>query len=185
MKKLLSSLTLALIAVSFSALAAAPKLTVSEKVEINASAKTVWAKVQNFGDLGAFHPAVKTTEITSGTNNKVGAKRLLTLQDGGTINETLTKYDKKKMMYGYIITDGVLPVSNYSAVIKVKALGKDKSVVTWNANFKRKDLADAPAAGQDDKAATDTITGVFKGGLENLKKISEVAPAAESMPAAK
>lgn len=173
MKKLLSTLTLALLAVSFSAVAAAPKLMVSEKVEINASADKVWEKVKNFGDLGAFHPAVKTTEITSGTNNKAGAKRLLTLQDGGTINETLTRYSNKKMMYSYVITDGVLPVSHYSAVIKVKPVGKDKSVVTWNAVFKRKDLAATPAAGQDDKTATDTITGVFKGGLDNLKKISE------------
>ena len=183
MKKLLSGLTVALLAVSFSAVAAAPKLSVAEKIEINAPAAAVWAKVENFGDLGAFHPAVKTTEITSGTNNKVGAKRLLTLQDGGTVNETLTKYSAKKTMYGYKITESVLPVSHYSAVIKVKAIGKDKTLVTWNANFKRKDLADAPAAGQDDKAATDTITAVFKGGLENLKKITEVAPAAEAMPA--
>ena len=43
----------------------------------------------------------------------------------------------------------------------------------WNANFARKDLSATPAKGQDDAAATDTIHAVFKGGLENLKKITE------------
>jgi mxaD protein len=39
--------------------------------------------------------------------------------------------------------------------------------------FKRKDPANPGAPGQDDKAAKEAITGIFKAGLENLKKISE------------
>ena len=57
----------------------AKSLAVHEEVTINASAAKVWAKVSNFNDLGAWHPAVKTTEIVSGKNNQVGAERLLTL----------------------------------------------------------------------------------------------------------
>ena len=45
--------------------------------------------------------------------------------------------------------------------------------VVWNANFKRKDLSETPVKGQDDEAATGTIHAVFKGGLDNLKKITE------------
>ena len=54
-------------------------LAVVEKVTINAHTAKVWAKVANYGDLGAFHPAVAKTEIKSGTNNVKGAVRLLTL----------------------------------------------------------------------------------------------------------
>jgi mxaD protein len=152
---------------------AAGNLAVEEKVTINAPAAKVWAKVGNYGDLGAFHPAVAKTEIKSGTNNTKGAVRLLTLGDGGTVNETLTSYDAAGMNYAYVINESVLPVSNYSAKIDVNAISANVTEVVWNANFKRKDLSASPAKGADDEAATGTIHAVFKGGLDNLKKITE------------
>lgn len=152
---------------------AASSLVVEEKVTINAPASKVWAKAGNYGDLGAFHPAVAKTEIMSGTNNTKGAVRLLTLGDGGTVNETLSNYDAAGMSYAYVINESVLPVSNYSAKIMVKPVSANVSEVVWNANFKRKDLSASPAKGQDDEAATATIHAVFKGGLDNLKKLSE------------
>jgi mxaD protein len=152
---------------------AAGNLSVEEKVTINAPAAKVWAKAGNYGDLGAFHPAVAKTEILSGSNNTKGAVRLLTLGDGGTVNETLTSYDATGMSYTYVINESVLPVSNYSAKIWVKPISANVTEVVWNANFKRKDLSATPIKGQDDEAATGTIHAVFKGGLDNLKKITE------------
>ncbi len=152
---------------------AASNLSAEEKVTINAPAAKVWAKVGNYGDLGAFHPAVAKTEIKSGTNNTKGAVRLLTLGDGGTVNETLTSYDAAAMSYAYVINEGVLPVSSYSAKIMVKPISANVTEVVWSADFKRKDLSATPAKGQDDEAATGTIHAVFKGGLDNLKKITE------------
>ena len=151
----------------------AANLSVVEKITINAPADKVWAKVGNYGDLGAFHPAVAKTEIKGGTNNTKGAVRLLTLGDGGTVNETLTNYDAAGMSYSYIITESVLPVSHYSATIDVNPVSANVTEVVWNANFARKDPSATPAKGQDDAAGTDTIHAVFKGGLDNLKKITE------------
>jgi mxaD protein len=151
----------------------AKSLSAHEEVTINAPAAKVWTKVSNFNDLGAWHPAVKNTEIVSGTNNKVGAERLLTLQDGGTIKEKLLAYSAKKQSFKYSIIEGVLPVSSYVSTVSVKAQGKDKTLVVWNGTFKRKDTSATPAAGQDDEAAVKTMTGVYRGGLDNLKKISE------------
>jgi len=142
------------------------EIHVKKSVKINASADKAWAKIADFGDLGAWHPAVAKTEIVEGTNNEKGAKRVLTLQDGGKINETLTAYNAKKRTMSYIITESVLPVDAYSATLTVKAAGKGKSIVSWTAHFKAK-------AGSDDKTAEDTINGVFDGGLGNLKKIQE------------
>ncbi len=159
---------------TFSAVADSVKtLKVKEEVTINAPSAKVWEKVSNFNDLGAWHPAVKTTEITNGENNKVGAERLLTLQDGGTINERLLAYNANAKTFSYSIIEGVLPVSNYESKVTVKPIGKDKSVVTWEGKFKRKDVSANPAEGQDDATAVKVITSVYRGGLDNLKKISE------------
>jgi mxaD protein len=151
----------------------AKALTVYEEVTINAPAAKVWATVSNFNDLGAWHPAVKKTEIVSGSNNKVGAERLLTLQDDGTIKEKLLAYNAKNKSFKYAIVEGVLPVSSYTSTLNVRAQGKDKTLVAWTGHFKRKDTAAMPAAGQDDEAAVKTMTSVYRGGLDNLKKISE------------
>ena len=169
MKKLLAILTL--VTISFTAHAETQvqtikMLNVKKSVTINAPADKVWEKISDFGDMGAWHPAVAKTEIVEGTNNVKGAKRVLTLQDGGKINETLTAYNPKKRAMAYMITESVLPVDAYKAIISVRIAEKGQSVVTWGADFKAK-------AGADDKTAKDTISGVFDGGLGNLKKLLE------------
>lgn len=151
----------------------AKSLSAHEEVTINAPAEKVWSRVSNFNDLGAWHPAIKKTEIVSGTNNKVGAERLLTLQDDGTIKEKLLAYSAKKHSFKYSIIEGVLPVSNYVSTLSVKPQGKDKTLVVWSGTFKRKDTSATPATGQDDETAVKTMTGVYRAGLDNLKKISE------------
>lgn len=135
-------------------------------LSIDASAAKTWEKIAKFGDLGAWHPAVAKTEITAGLDTKKGAKRTLTLQDGGKINEKLTAYNAKNKTMSYIIVSGVLPVTDYASTIQVHANGADHSVVVWESSFKAK----APA---DDKSASEAISGVYEGGLNNLKKILE------------
>jgi len=169
MEKSMSKLLIALglVATGFATQAnAADSLYVIKSVNINVPAAKAWDKIAKFGDLGAWHPAVAKTEIVYGKDYKKGAKRVLTLQDGGKINETLTAYDTKHMTMSYVITDSVLPVTKYSASLHVYSNGADKSVVVWDANF-------VPKAPADEKAASGTINGVFDGGLSNLKKILE------------
>ena len=144
----------------------AKTLSVREEVSISAPAAKVWSTVSNFNDLGAWHPAVKSTEIVSGENNKVGTVRLLTLQDGGTIKEKLLAYKAKGKTFKYSILESVFPVSDYVSSVTVKADGKDKSLIVWEGTFKHKQ-------GSDDDTAVKTMTSVYRGGLDNLKKISE------------
>ena len=147
-------------------------IRLKESIEINAPADKVWAKVGSFADM-AWHPAIAKTAITSGKADEVGATRVLTTQDGGNINEVLTNFDAASKTMKYEITESVLPVREYGATLKVEAAGEGKSIVTWRAMFKRKDPANPGAKGQDDEAAKAAIEGIFKSGLQNLKKISE------------
>ena len=167
MRALLTPLAFVIAALPF-AVHAEGKLKVDESVEINAPADAVWSKISNFGDLGAWHPAVKTTEIVTGKNNEKGAVRLLTLQDNGTIKEALEAYNPKRHSYSYRIIEGVLPVTDYRSTITVKALNATSSKVTWSGKFNGKD---STKKASDD--AVTTITSVYKDGLNNLKKIIE------------
>jgi len=160
-------LILATFSFSAAALAAEPDtLYVIKSINIDAPASKTWNKISKFGDLGAWHPAVAKTEIVKGNEATKGANRVLTLQDGGKINETLTAYSAAEHSMSYIITESVLPVTVYASTLRVLPNGANKSVVVWEGSFKAK----APA---DDNAAVTTINSVYDGGLANLKKLVE------------
>ena len=166
---------LALLAVSACAPSGgdAPVLTVTKSVDINAPASVVWDTVKDFDALNRWHPAVAKTEIVEGTNNTVGAVRVLTLGDGGTIREKLVAWDGNGRSLKYTILEGVLPVSSYESTITVAESGADASKVTWTGNFKRKDTSATPAKDADDATATTTMESVYQAGLDNLKKMVE------------
>ncbi len=166
------ALTASLLASGISA-AAAPELHLKKTITIAAPADKVWEASKNFNGLNTWHPALASDELVSGTNNTVGAVRLLTLKGGGTIKEKLLAFDETGHRYRYAIIESVLPVSHYSSTFVVSATGTDKTLVTWSGKFKRKNLDDSPGDTENDKAALDAITGVYTSGLANLKKIVE------------
>ena len=147
-----------------SAAFSAGNLAVTKSAEVNAPAAVVWAKVKDFNALNGWHPAVAKDEIVEGENNQVGAVRLLTLGDGGTIKESLLAWDDAGMSLTYNILEGVLPVSDYESTLTVVAISDTSSKVTWTGSFNH-------GAGADDQAAMDAISGVYQGGLDNLQKI--------------
>lgn len=143
------------------ALFAAGNIFVSKTIAIEAPAAEVWDKVKDFNGLNTWHPAVASVDITEGENNVPGAVRKLTLQDGGTINETLQTWDATSMTYSYNITESVLPVSDYEATLEIVPITPNSTKVTWSASFNA-------GKGADDETARDTISGIFDSGLENL-----------------
>jgi mxaD protein len=169
-------LTAVLVLASANAAAqAAPILHVRKSIIIDATVDNVWAAAKNFDSLNAWHPAVAKDAIVEGKNDTIGAVRLLTLQDGGTIKEKLLGFSDRGHRFSYSIVEGVLPVSHYTSTFLVRSAGPGKSAVTWSGTFQRKDTGPTPAAGADDKTATTTIGGVYQGGLDNLKKLVEAA----------
>jgi len=172
--KLISATALALtVLASGYSVAAAPELHVHKTIAINASADKVWNLVKDFNGLNNWHPAVAKDDIVEGTNNTVGAVRLLSLKGGGTIKEKLLGFDAAGHSFRYAIVEGVIPVSSYTSHLSVKSAGDNKSTVTWSGKFKRKNVGENPGDSENDKTAVDTITGVYQSGLDNLKKLAE------------
>jgi mxaD protein len=161
------------LALAAAAWAAAPPLSTTKSIDIDAPAAKVWTVVKEFNGLNTWHPAVAKDEIVEGTNDAVGAVRLLTLKGGGTIKEKLLAYDDAGHSMKYEIVEGVLPVSHYSSTIAVKANGEGKSTMTWTGHYKRKNTGDDPSDKENDKTAQDAVAGVYQGGLDNVKKMAE------------
>lgn len=140
-------------------------LNVKEMVEVKANAQDVWAKIGDFGNIAAWHPAMTTTEIIDGENNQRGAIRAVTLQDGSALKEKLISYDAVRHKYVYTMVDGVMPVSGFQSYLLVQPVTANISRVFWNARFK--------PDGVSDEEAINTVTAVYRDGLNHLKGLVE------------
>ncbi|HEX6827767.1 MAG TPA: SRPBCC family protein [Burkholderiales bacterium] len=163
----------ALLLASSLALAHGPtRQKVTETVTIKASPDAVWAKVRDFGGLQNWHPAVASSSVTDGS--KEGSVRVLTLKDGGKVEETLESMDDGAKKFSYRAKDGgALPVTNYSSTLTVKAGDGGTTVVEWRGAFYRAYTNNDPPPDKNDEAAVKAITGVYTSGLANLKKLME------------
>ncbi len=163
---------LAVVGATWAAWAHGPtRQKVRESIEINAPPAKVWAVIGNFQDMSWLQPVSKT-EGEKG--NEIGATRRLTLADGATIDEELYKYDAEKMSYSYriIAVDvKVLPVTNYSSTLTVSpgADGKGSSL-EWGGAFYRGFPNNEPPPELSDEAAVKAVGGLYRAGLEALKK---------------
>jgi mxaD protein len=156
------------------ALADPPKpLKVSKTVHINAPVDKVWDAVKDFASLPKWHPGFSEDKITKGENNKVGAVRTLTVKDGPSFKEELLAFDDANHTYKYRIIESPLPLRDYHSTMSVQADPKGGARVRWSGVFKRKSTSDTPPDNENDEAATKLVTGVYEGGLANLKKMLE------------
>ena len=81
-----------------------------------------------------------------------------------------------EMSYSYRISKvdvKVLPVTNYSSHLTVTALADGKSKVEWKGAFYRGYPNNNPPPELNDAAAIKAVTGVYKLGLQALKKSLE------------
>jgi mxaD protein len=156
--------------------AGATELTARQSITINAPPEAVWAVVGDFNGLPRWLGTIEYSEILLGTNNEVGAIRQVTRRNGTKVTERLIDYDPRSMRLAYTYVDGAVAASDYFPVLVVKDGGNGTSVVEWTARFKRLSYwVDPPPAGQEDKTLTDFYNGLYKAGLESLKRVVEGA----------
>ncbi|MEO1897013.1 MAG: SRPBCC family protein [Cycloclasticus sp.] len=160
--RLLTSFAFAMLATNTYAESA----SVTEKVDIAASPAAVWAASKDFGNIQSWHPAFVGSTNTNG--NHPGSVRVLDL-GGPTITEELVRFNDENTNFTYKITEvdpAVLPIENYISWYAVRSDGKGGSSVIWMGNF---NTINGAAAADVEKG----VSGVYRGGLDNLKAMLE------------
>jgi mxaD protein len=170
MKRAIAVAALAAIVAPSLVFAAPKQLKVVETTVINAPADKVWAAVKDFDSLDKWHPAIAKDEIVSGSNNKPGAVRALSIKDGPVIKEKLVAFSNATHSFTYKFVDTPFPIKDYVSTLHVKANKDGTSLVRWSSTFKRKNPAENPPDAENDQAGIKLITGIYQSGLANLKK---------------
>jgi len=163
----------ALLAIGAAQATAPQTLKVSQTVKIKAPLDKVWDTVKDFDGLSKWHPGFSSDVLASGGNATVGAVRKLTIKDGPSFTERLLSYDKAHHSYHYMIVESPLPITNYSSTISVRPAPSGMTEVTWSGSFKRKNTSDDPPEAESDAGTIKLVTGVYRDGLDNLKKMLE------------
>lgn len=134
--------------------------SVNTSTKLNVSADTVWNMIGQFGTVAKWHPAIEKSE----QRNEDGATvRELSLTGGGTIVERLEESNDGDRFYTYSIVSGPIPVTNYTATIKVKPNDGNSCTVEWGSEF------DPAGVGEDEAAGI--IRGIYEAGFDNLKSM--------------
>ena len=142
--------------------APAEGLSVKRSVTLEGSPEATWSLIGDYCGIEKWDPGVAKCEIASGTNNRPGAVRLLTLGDGSTMTEELVRHESGLRTYSYRILRSLLPVVAYEATITVLPASRGGSVVEWESTFKA-------APGTSDEAARKTIEAIYDDGLASLR----------------
>ena len=109
--------------------------SVKKSIMIEEDLEKVWSKVNKITKLDWLE-GQKSTKFLGEKKTGVGAKRLISFEDGSNVEEHLVGW-KPKEYFSYIAVSG-LPLEAYHATISIEK-NKSKSVkVTWESYFASK-----------------------------------------------
>src|SRR3954471_14147430 len=132
--------------------------TISRSADVKASAAAIWSVIGPFCAIKDWLPPVGEC-IEDG---KAPPTRILVTKDGkAAFVETQTARNDNEHSYSYAFLSSPLPVSNYTATIKVTAKGDGFSTITWSGSY-------TPDQGKE-KAANEALIGVYEVGLAEIR----------------
>jgi len=109
--------------------------SVKKSIMIEEDLEKVWSKVNKITKLDWLE-GQKSTKFLGEKKTGVGAKRLISFEDGSNVEEHVVGW-KPKEYFSYIAVSG-LPLEAYHATISIEK-NKSKSVkVTWESYFASK-----------------------------------------------
>lgn len=144
---------------------------VVESIQVDVAPDVAWAQIKDFNGMPSWHPAIESSTATDGNN--VGSVRTLVLKGGAKVVEELEGYSDADHKLSYRMKDpGPVPVNNYTSTLSVKPVeGGPGAIIEWRGAFYRAFMNNDPPPEQNDDAAVAAVTGIYKTGLDNLKKL--------------
>ena len=106
--------------------------TAKRSVVIKASVETVWKKLSRITKLDWLKEQ-KSSKFLTQKKYGVGARRLISFEDGSDVEEHIVEWSPKKC-FSYIAITG-LPLLSYLATISMKKATSGRVKVTWQSCF--------------------------------------------------
>ena len=135
--------------------------SVKKSVIIDSDIEKVWSKISKIIKLDWLE-GQKSTKFLGDKKSGVGAKRLISFEDGSDVEEHIVGW-KPKEYFSYIAVSG-LPLEAYHATISIQR-DKMKSVkITWESYFASKSTKN------EFEEFVEFLSNFYAQSLKNLKK---------------
>jgi len=109
--------------------------SVKKSVIINTDLEKAWSKISKIGKLDWLE-GQKSTKFLGDRKSGIGAKRLISFEDGSEVEEYVTGW-KTKEYFSYIAVSG-LPLDAYHATISIEKNKIESVKITWESYFASK-----------------------------------------------
>ena len=157
--KTIISLTAASAALALAgAASAADFVTIPLEATVNAPADVAWKKVSGYCDIGAWFKT--TCAITAGTDNQVGAVRLI----AGRVTEVMVA----KTAWSYTYSQPKSPI-DYHGTLEIRPVDKKTSKLFYTLIYDAAALPDPSKKDADVASRTKQFTGL----LATIKGVAE------------
>ena len=135
--------------------------SVKKSVTIDSDLEKVWLKISKIIKLD-WVEGQKSTKFLGEKKSGVGAKRLISFEDGSDVEEHIVGW-RPKEYFSYIAISG-LPLDAYHATISIEK-NKSKSVkITWESYFASKSTKN------EFEEFAEFLSNFYAKSLKNLKK---------------
>ena len=135
--------------------------SVKKSVIIETNLEKVWTKISKIVKLD-WLDGQKSTKFLGEKKTGVGAKRLISFEDGSDVEEHIVGW-KPKEYFSYIAVSG-LPLEAYHATISLEKKSSKSVKITWESYFAAKS-----AKGEFDQFVM-FLSNFYAQSLKNLKK---------------
>ena len=135
--------------------------SVKKSVIIETNLEKVWTKISKIVKLD-WLDGQKSTKFLGEKKTGVGAKRLISFEDGSDVEEHIVGW-KPKEYFSYIAVSG-LPLEAYHATISLEKKSSKSVKITWESYFAAKS-----AKGEFDQFVM-FLSNFYVQSLKNLKK---------------
>ena len=135
--------------------------SVKKSVIIETDLEKAWTKISKITKLD-WLDGQKSTKFLGEKKTGVGAKRLISFEDGSDVEEHVVGW-KPREYFSYIAVSG-LPLEAYHATISLKKKGSKSVKITWESYFAAKS-----AKGEFDQFVI-FLSNFYAQSLKNLKK---------------
>ena len=113
-------------------------INISSKIPV--PAEQAWTAISNIGGLELWFPIISECRVTG---DGVGATRILTLENGGTMTDIIELIDHQQRRLQYNRIQSPFPVQSYIGTVEVHATGQHACELSWTIDM---DVAEAEAA---------------------------------------
>jgi hypothetical protein len=131
-------------------------VNVTETIVIAASPDAVWVVAGDAGAIADWVPAIESSRLDGDVRHATFAG------GGGDARERIVEHDAAARSYSYEYLTGPLPLEVYVSRLSVQDHSEGAEVV-WSSEF-------AAASPEEEAQLAATISGIYRGSLEELKK---------------